>query len=70
MKTWIEAQGASYAGDSPIWQCPACGKGIHMYGIKEMDKPLSHKGTCPDCGEKLAYPWEIEGRKAFIPKDA
>lgn len=64
MQTWIEAEGIFCApGGDPVWECPSCGGGRHVYGVKEFSIPNAHKDRCPDCGAFLQYPWEAEGRR-------
>lgn len=59
MRNWIEVQGDFFTpGGDPLWECPVCGKGVHVYGVEEFGIPDTHKDKCPECGEPLQYPWE------------
>ena len=43
-------------GGDPVYYCPHCGEGLHVYGIEHRN---NHMDKCPDCGKKNKYPWEI-----------
>lgn len=45
-------------GGDPVWECPICGKGKHVYGIENADEVHDE---CPDCHTKLIYPWMNTG---------
>lgn len=53
-------------GGDPVWECPICGKGRHVYGIENADEP---KYICPDCNSDLLYPWEAKGTLIANEKD-
>ena len=56
---WIHAKGNYFTpGGDPLWQCPVCGSGLHVYGVEEEGLPGAKKDRCPDCGQELKYPWE------------
>lgn len=42
-------------GGDPLWECPLCHNGRHVYGVEEPEK-CTH--ICRDCGAELIYPWE------------
>lgn len=52
---WVKTYGFATAGGDPVWRCPLCGGGIHVYGIEHRRNYLN---VCPDCGNKVRYPWE------------
>lgn len=37
-------------GGDPVWICPVCGGGRHVYGIENANEP---KTECPDCKTKI-----------------
>jgi rubrerythrin len=49
---WKEDDSKSWftPGGDPVWVCPVCGKGKHVYGIENINEP---KTRCPDCGAKI-----------------
>ncbi|MCR4846060.1 MAG: hypothetical protein K5865_04915 [Eubacterium sp.] len=36
-------------GGDPVWICPVCGGGRHVYGIENNEPQV----VCPDCTNKL-----------------
>ena len=54
-RVWIVTKGVLTPGGDPLWHCPNCGKGTHLYGI---ESPEGHKTKCPDCGVSLIYPYQ------------
>lgn len=52
VKMWRQVKESMVTlGGDPVWECPDCGQGRHVYGI-EMNEPLSN---CPNCGVELRY---------------
>ena len=45
-------------GGDPVWQCPICKGGRHVYGVENADEVHDE---CPDCHTKLIYPWMNKG---------
>lgn len=43
-------------GGDPLWKCPICGNGKHVYGVESDD----FRDHCSDCGVVLFYPWLTE----------
>ena len=42
-------------GGDPLWRCPICGGGQHVYGVENADQP---KEKCRDCGVEIDdYNW-------------
>ena len=55
-KLWIKDTTHSWItpGGDPVWICPVCGGGRHVYGIESREQKL----VCPDCGNKIeGYKW-------------
>ena len=54
---WVKVHGYATPGGDPVWACPKCGKGIHVYGIEHgtYGKDIAdHQWVaCPNCGAKL-----------------
>lgn len=54
---WVKVHGYVTPGGDPVWACPKCGKGIHVYGIEHgtYGKDIAdHQWVaCPNCGMKL-----------------
>ena len=42
-------------GGDPVYICPKCGEGMHVYGIEHLN---NHREYCPDCGNRNRYSWE------------
>ena len=58
-KIWEEVHENLFTpGGDPIWQCPVCKGGRHVYGIENADEIYDE---CPDCHTKLIYPWMAKG---------
>lgn len=53
---WVKAIGMATAGGDPAWECSLCGGGTHVFGIEHI---WNYRSVCPDCGNKIRYPWEI-----------
>lgn len=43
-------------GGDPLWECPLCHNGRHVYGTEDSEK---YTHICRDCGAELIYPWEV-----------
>lgn len=59
MMTWEKVNGNYFTpGGDPLWICPKCKskKSRHCYGVEKINSPMHE---CPNCGEKLLYPWEV-----------
>ena len=57
-KIWEEVHENLFTpGGDPVWQCPVCKGGRHVYGV---ESPVSYD-ECPDCHTKLIYPWMNTG---------
>lgn len=52
---WIEDTSRCWftPGGDPVWKCPYCGNGLHIYGVENWNHP---EEKCKDCGRKLKYP--------------
>lgn len=61
-ESWKRVFGPCTPGGDPVWICPVCGKGRHVYGIEFAQ---NYRIQCPDCGTKLKYPWENFYEKYF-----
>ena len=51
---WVKVHGYMTAGGDPVWRCPVCKQGEHVYGIEH---PERHD-KCEACGSINIYPWE------------
>ena len=50
---WVEDDGCYFTpGGDPLWSCPRCGNGKHVYGIESPYR----ENKCKDCGLELRYP--------------
>ena len=58
---WIRVGGYVTPGGDPVWRCPNCGKGKHVWGIEHnsygADVADHQWVACPNCGI------EMEGEK-------
>ena len=55
MQYWVEDKGCYFTpGGDPLWRCPRCGNGEHVYGI---ESPIK-ENKCKDCGLEVRYPHE------------
>ena len=54
---WVKVHGYATPGGDPVWACPKCGKGIHVYGVEHGtygEDIADHQWVaCPNCGMKL-----------------
>lgn len=53
---WIQDKSHLYItpGGDPVWICPVCGGGHHVYGIEN----LQPETRCEDCGLQIdGYKW-------------
>lgn len=54
---WVKVHGYVTPGGDPVWQCPKCGKGIHVYGIEHgtygADIAEHQWVSCPNCGTEM-----------------
>ena len=54
---WVEVGGYFTPGGDPVWKCPECGKGMHVYGIEhqsyQRDIADGQWVACPNCGTKM-----------------
>lgn len=58
-KIWEEVHENLFTpGGDPVWQCPICKGGRHVYGVENADEIHDE---CPDCHTKLIYPWMNKG---------
>lgn len=58
-KIWEEVHENLFTpGGDPVWQCPICKGGRHVYGVENADEVHDE---CPDCHTKLIYPWMNKG---------
>lgn len=63
-KIWEEVKGVITPGGTPLYRCPICGCGEHLHGVEFPDK----YHYCPECNEKLVYPFEIGVRNRYEQK--
>lgn len=49
---WIQDKSHNWItpGGDPVWVCPVCGGGRHVYGIENADES---RVVCPDCRNKI-----------------
>lgn len=51
---WVKVGGYATPGGDPVWRCPKCGKGTHVYGIEHgtygSDISNGQWVSCPNCG--------------------
>ncbi len=51
---WVMVGGFATPGGDPVWKCPECGKGVHVYGVEHgsygRDIADHQWVACPNCG--------------------
>ena len=54
---WVKVGGFVTPGGDPVWECSACGKGRHVYGIEHgtygADVSDEQWKACPNCGARM-----------------
>ena len=54
---WINVHGYATPGGDPVWCCPECGKGRHVYGVEHnsygRDIADHQWVACPNCGVRM-----------------
>lgn len=53
---WIKDKSKYFTpGGDPVWICPYCGGGRHVYGVENTNEPMKE---CSDCGMAITdYEW-------------
>ena len=59
-RVWVATNGVLTPGGDPLWHCPSCGEGKHLYGI---ESPEGYSTKCSNCGIPLIYPHQKFNKK-------